>query len=48
MTCTIGGRPALHPFSEDPFRRRGRGYGVIAAIVALVVAVGVIALIIAT
>ena len=39
---------ALHPFSEDPYVRHGRGYGVIAAIVALVVAIGVLALIVAT
>ncbi len=39
---------ALHPFAEDPFRRRGPSAAVIAAIVALVVAIGVLALIIAT
>jgi hypothetical protein len=35
---------ALHPFSSDP-SRRGPGYGVIAVVVAIVVAVGIIALI---
>ena len=39
---------ALHPFSEDPFDGQGRGYGLIAVIVAIVVAIGVIALIAAT
>ncbi len=39
---------ALHPFSEDPFDGHGRGYGLIAVIVAVVVAIGVIALIAAT
>ena len=39
---------ALHPFSEDPFDGGGRGYGLIAVIVAIVIAIGVIALIAAT
>ena len=39
---------ALHPFAEDPFERRGPTYTVIAAIVAVVVLIGVIALIAAT
>ena len=39
---------ALHPFSEDPFDGHGRGYGLIAVIVAIVIAIGVIALIAAT
>ena len=39
---------ALHPFSDDPSRRRGAGYGIAGAVVALVVAIGVIAVIIAT
>jgi hypothetical protein len=39
---------AMHPFAEDPFRRRGPSSYVIAALVALVVAIGVIALIVAT
>jgi hypothetical protein len=39
---------ALHPFAEDPFRRREPGAALIAAIVAVVAAIGVLALIIAT
>ena len=39
---------ALHPFAEDPTGRRGAGSSVTAVIVAVVVAVGVIALMIAT
>lgn len=35
---------ALHPFSSDP-RRRGGGYGIMAAVVAVVVVIGIIALI---
>ena len=36
---------ALHPFSGDPLRRRSSTYGVMAIIVAIVVAIGVIGLI---
>ena len=40
---------ALHPFTEDPFdRRRGPSTTVIAIIVAVVVLIGVIAIIAAT
>jgi hypothetical protein len=39
---------ALHPFSSDPSRRRGAGYGIMAMVVAVVVVVGIIALIVAT
>jgi hypothetical protein len=39
---------ALHPFSADPWRRRGPASGIIAIVVAVAVAVGVIALIVAT
>ena len=39
---------ALHPFSTDPWRRHGPASGIIAVIVALVVAIGVVALIIVT
>ena len=40
---------ALHPFAEDPFDRRpGPGSAVIAALVVLVVVIGVVAVIIAT
>jgi hypothetical protein len=39
---------ALHPFSEDPWRRRSPTSGIIAVIVAVVVAIGVVALIVAT
>jgi hypothetical protein len=38
---------ALHPFSADPWRRRGAGYGIVAVVVALVVAIGVIGLVFA-
>ena len=39
---------ALHPFSSDPWRRGGAGSGVVAVIVAIVVLVGIVALIAAT
>ncbi len=39
---------ALHPFTDEPFSRRGPGYGIVAGIVMVVVAIGVIALIAAT
>ena len=39
---------ALHPFSEDPWRRRHAGSAVVAAVVASGVAIGVVALIVAT
>jgi hypothetical protein len=39
---------ALHPFSAEPLPRRGAGYGIVAGIVAMVVAIGVVALIVAT
>jgi hypothetical protein len=39
---------ALHPFSEDPSARRGASSQVVAVIVAVVVAIGVVALMIAT
>ena len=40
---------AMHPLSEDPFdRRSGAGYAVMAALVALVVVIGVVAVMIAT
>jgi hypothetical protein len=40
---------ALHPFAEDPFDRRpGPGYAMMAALVVLVVVIGVVAVIIAT
>ena len=39
---------ALHPFTDEPFSRRGRGYGILAGVVAVGVAIGVIALIAAT
>jgi hypothetical protein len=39
---------ALHPFSADPWRRRGPASGIFAIVVAVAVAIGVIALIIAT
>jgi hypothetical protein len=39
---------ALHPFSTDPWRRRGALYRVIAIVVAVVVVIGVVALIAAT
>jgi hypothetical protein len=39
---------ALHPFSEDPYVRRGPDSWIIGVVVAIVVAIGVIALIAAT
>jgi hypothetical protein len=40
---------ALHPFAEDPFdRRKGPGYAVMAALVVLVVVIGVVAVVLAT
>jgi hypothetical protein len=39
---------ALHPFSEDPWRRGTSNSWILAAVVAIVVIVGVIALIAAT
>ena len=39
---------ALHPFAGDPRRRGGTAYQIIAIIVAVVVLIGVIALIAAT
>jgi hypothetical protein len=40
---------ALHPFAEDPYdRRAGPGYAVMAALVVLVVLIGVVAVVIAT
>ena len=40
---------ALHPFAEDPFDRRTTpGYVVMAALVVLVVVIGVVAVVIAT
>jgi hypothetical protein len=39
---------AMHPFSEDPFERRGPSSTMIAVVVALVVLVGIIALVAAT
>ena len=39
---------ALHPFSEDPWRRRHAGSTIVAALVASGVVIGVVALIIAT
>jgi hypothetical protein len=39
---------ALHPFSSDPWRRRSPTSGILAVIVAVVVAIGVVAVIIAT
>jgi hypothetical protein len=39
---------ALHPFSDEPWRRRGTGYGIAAVVLALLVAIGIIALIAAT
>jgi len=38
---------ALHPFSSDPWQR-GTSYGIMAVIVAVVVAIGIVALIAAT
>ena len=39
---------ALHPFSEDPWRRRHAGSAIVAAVVASGVVIGVVALIVAT
>jgi hypothetical protein len=39
---------ALHPFSADPSRRRGKIYGLMAIVVGLVVFIGILALIAAT
>lgn len=39
---------ALHPFSSDPWRRHGTTYTIVAIIVAVVVTIGVVALIAAT
>jgi len=39
---------ALHPFSTDPWRRRGASFRILAIVVAVVVVIGVIALIAAT
>ena len=39
---------ALHPFSEDPWRRRHGGSAIAAVVVALVVLIGIVALIAAT
>ena len=39
---------ALHPFSEDPWRRGGTGSRIFAAVVGIGVAIGVVALIVAT
>jgi hypothetical protein len=40
---------ALHPFAEDPFdRRSGPGYALLAALVVVVVMIGVVAVVIAT
>jgi hypothetical protein len=39
---------ALHPFSEDPWRRRHAGSAIAAVVVALVVLIGIVALIAAT
>ena len=39
---------ALHPFSTDPSRQRGARYRIAGLVVALVVAIGVVALIVAT
>ena len=39
---------ALHPFSTDPWRRRGAGYTIMAIVVAAVVVIGIVALIAAT
>jgi hypothetical protein len=36
---------ASHPFSSDPSRRGGAGYGIMAVVVAVVVLIGIIALI---
>ena len=39
---------ALHPFSSDPWRRHGATYTIVAIIVAVVVTIGVVALIAVT
>ena len=39
---------ALHPFSEDPWRRRRPGSAIAAIVVALVVLIGIVALVAAT
>ena len=39
---------ALHPFSTDPWRRRGAGYTIMAIVVAAVVVIGMVALVAAT
>ena len=39
---------ALHPFSVDPWHRRGATSAIVAIVVALIVAIGVVALIVAT
>jgi hypothetical protein len=39
---------ALHPFAEDPWHRRASGVSIIAIAVAVLVAIGVIALAVAT
>jgi hypothetical protein len=39
---------ALHPVTEDPWRRRNAGSAIVAAIVAAVVVIGVVALVFAT
>jgi hypothetical protein len=39
---------ALHPFAQDPWRRGMSTHWIIAIVVALVVAIGIIALIVAT
>ena len=39
---------ALHPFAEDPWRRRRPGSAIVAAVVASGVVIGVVALIVAT
>ncbi len=39
---------ALHPFAAEPWHRRGPTSGIIAIIVALVAAIGVVALIVMT
>jgi hypothetical protein len=39
---------ALHPFSEDPWRRRHAGSTIVAVVVALAVLIGIVALIVAT
>ena len=39
---------ALHPFSSDPSRRRGAGYGIIAIVVVAIVVIGIFTLIAVT